>query len=141
MKFIFAAYGTLGDVYPVLSLAKAFRSNGFDVSFITYSVFQDLVEQEMPGVEAYYLCNAEQYQAMTESPQSWDDERCRDHHFQVCAQHAVEPSCRYIESLSKSAGCAVIALKVCVAYRALSYGVPLLPSTTPLGRNAKQTDP
>ena len=140
MKFIFGAYGTLEDVYPVLSLAKEFQRNGFDVSFITYSVFQNLVEREMPGVEALYVCNAEQYQAMTESPQSWDDEYCRDHHFQVCAQYAIEPSYRYIESLSKLADCAVVALKICTgALWACEYlGLPFFRVTlSPLDVRSK----
>jgi len=65
MKIILTSFGSYGDVYPFIWMAKVLNNSGHHAIIITNSVFQDIIEKN--NIDFYGTGNVEEYNGIFES--------------------------------------------------------------------------
>ena len=70
---IVVSVGTLGDMYPFISLAQAMKLRGHRISFLAPAVHEDLVRSA--GLAFHPLGSREDYLALVNNPDIWDSQK------------------------------------------------------------------
>ena len=66
MHFVCSAFGSSGDVFPVLGLALELRARGHDITFVASRHFEPIIRQY--GLSFEGLGSEEDYQAAISNP-------------------------------------------------------------------------
>jgi len=93
LKILLPAFGSAGDVHPVIGLGVGLRQRRHEVIIITNPYFKSLIEQA--GLSFIGLGAVEDYQAAIETPDLWHPQKG----FEVIARRAILPGLRLIYEL------------------------------------------
>ena len=86
MRILGHAYGTAGDVLPVVAIGQALRARGHDVRLWTNEAFRHVVEGA--GLTWREAGTAEEYAEFTSKPKLWHPVRG----YRMVLRHGVLPS-------------------------------------------------
>ena len=79
MHFVCSAFGSSGDVFPVLGLALELRARGHGITFVASRHFEPIIKQY--GLSFEGLGSAEDYQAAISNPDLWEPRKAFPHVF------------------------------------------------------------
>ncbi len=93
---IVTAPGSLGDVNPMLAIARELRRSGERVVFLTSERYLPLAQAS--GLEVQSLVSEEQFQRMTRHPQIWHPRHGARLLFREAVEHFLEPHYDWLEA-------------------------------------------
>jgi rhamnosyltransferase subunit B len=124
MQVLIITLGSVGDLLPLLSIARALRSRGHEVSIAGSNTFEPLVRRS--GFEFNTVLYSDRVQRPTEDARLWDLNRIWAMGWERVLAPAMRPTYELIREKSKERPCVVLAHWVVFGARlaAEKLGVP-----------------
>lgn len=123
MKVLLAAFGSAGDVFPVLGIGVELRRRGHDVTLVANAWFEATIRHE--GLAFLPMGTIEEYRRAMEDPDLWDPRKA----FAFVVRGGVAPAQAVVyDAIARAKPDVVAATSLCVGARTARdrLGVPLV---------------